>query len=65
LHHAVMMNHSTWTRPEFREINLSAEIGMYVEAEDDRYFDEHSRELDRSSLRRSNPGRGHAGDRPG
>lgn len=25
------MNHGEWTRPEFREINLSAEIGMYAE----------------------------------
>ena len=25
------MTHGEWTRPEFREINLSAEIGMYAE----------------------------------
>lgn len=25
------MQHGTWTRPEFREINLGAEIGMYIE----------------------------------
>jgi coenzyme PQQ precursor peptide PqqA len=25
------MSHGTWARPEFHEINLSAEIGMYVE----------------------------------
>ncbi|MFO7565669.1 MAG: pyrroloquinoline quinone precursor peptide PqqA [Enhygromyxa sp.] len=27
------MNQPTWARPEFSEINLSAEIGMYVELE--------------------------------
>jgi coenzyme PQQ precursor peptide PqqA len=28
------MAHSSWTKPEFRELNLSAEIGSYYEEED-------------------------------
>jgi coenzyme PQQ precursor peptide PqqA len=28
------MQHPAWTKPEFRELNLSAEIGSYYEEED-------------------------------
>jgi len=28
------MQHGVWTKPEFRELNLSAEIGSYYEHED-------------------------------
>ncbi len=28
------MAHPSWTKPEFRELNLSAEIGSYYEEED-------------------------------
>jgi coenzyme PQQ precursor peptide PqqA len=28
------MQHAAWTKPEFRELNLSAEIGSYYEEED-------------------------------
>jgi coenzyme PQQ precursor peptide PqqA len=45
------MQHTTWTRPEFREINLSAEIGMYVEIDEDTQFDEIQPEDDLSPVR--------------
>jgi coenzyme PQQ precursor peptide PqqA len=31
---ARFMQHPAWTKPEFRELNLSAEIGSYYEEED-------------------------------
>jgi hypothetical protein len=32
------MQHSTWTAPQFEELNLGSEIGTYYEEEDDPSF---------------------------
>jgi coenzyme PQQ precursor peptide PqqA len=47
------MHHPLWTRPEFREINLSAEIGMYCEDSVPAYFDDPS---DRPDTSPTSPG---------
>lgn len=38
----VAMQHGNWSPPEFREINLGAEIGMYIEEPDEPDIDESS-----------------------
>jgi coenzyme PQQ precursor peptide PqqA len=43
------MQHPAWTKPEFRELNLSAEIGSYYEEEDIPLFVTASRSPRRSS----------------